>query len=189
MSKLVLHPTSTAQWHALINEAQLAANYHLEEQLESYLVFLLMRFTDQPQLLSRVIATEFLESQHHADHERHMRLRDVGDQCLLFSGLFPHIAERRHVRISYFVNIGRSSYLQMSEMKSDASLYSSLSEQFVQMMDILQTLRTPSHHANPLQTFDLWSDTGSKQAQDQLNPHDTAISSNENPANNGLIIH
>jgi len=34
---LQLHPTSTAQWHALILEAQSSCTTFLQEELESYL--------------------------------------------------------------------------------------------------------------------------------------------------------
>ena len=46
MSELYLQPTPVAQWHALVNEAQLGCDVELGEELESYLVFMLMRFSD-----------------------------------------------------------------------------------------------------------------------------------------------
>ena len=55
MAKLVIQPTSTAQWHALVSEAESAASCVLNEDLESYLVFLLMRFASNPHMLARVI--------------------------------------------------------------------------------------------------------------------------------------
>ena len=45
MNKLILHPTDISQWHALVNEAQAATRLILNENTESYLVFLLMRFS------------------------------------------------------------------------------------------------------------------------------------------------
>ena len=56
-----------------------------------------------------IMSEDFLGSQQLHGEQRAESLRQVGDHCLLFSGLFPQIAERRLVRISYFVNIGRSS--------------------------------------------------------------------------------
>ena len=46
MTRLILEPTSVAQWQALVREAQSECNCNLDETLESYLVFLLMRFGD-----------------------------------------------------------------------------------------------------------------------------------------------
>ena len=49
MNKIILHPTETSQWHALVNEAQAASRLILNEDTESYLVFLLMRFAHETQ--------------------------------------------------------------------------------------------------------------------------------------------
>jgi hypothetical protein len=88
MSTLMLNPTSMAQWHKLVHEAELAIAEHLEEALESYLVFLLMRYTCQPALGTRVVALDFLEGMTTRGRSGQKKLRDVGDCCLLFAGLF-----------------------------------------------------------------------------------------------------
>ena len=54
MKQLILEPTVQAQWQSLVHEAQSACDRHLDETLESYLVFLLMRFADRPSSVSRV---------------------------------------------------------------------------------------------------------------------------------------
>lgn len=169
MSELVLKPTATAQWHSLINDAQSQCNLHLGEDQESYLVFLLMRFIERPELASKIMAMEFLQSMHKSGKERSDSLRDVGDQCLLFSGLFPKRAERRRVKVSYFVNIGKAAYTQLSETRMEglAKLYQTLALQFVAMMDVLQAVRvmgTNSPILEPLAALELWQDTGSQQA-------------------------
>ena len=106
MKQLILDSTALAQWQSLVQEAQSACDRSLDESLESYLVFLLMRFTDKPLCISRIMAEEYLAAQSLSGEQRVERLRDVGDHCLLFSGLFPQLAERRLVRNSYFVNLG-----------------------------------------------------------------------------------
>lgn len=171
MKTLVLQPTDLAQWHTLVHEAQQACHSRLDEVLESYLVFLLMRFCDQPQLVGKVMAMEFLEAQG-AGEQQPARLRDVGDQCLLFSGLFPQLAERRLVRISYFVGIGRSAYDQLAQLVDRQSdrLYAQLAEAFVAVMDVLQAMRGLSGEAvlQPLAAAELWLDTGSRMARQTL---------------------
>jgi hypothetical protein len=44
MNTLVLQATPTAQWYTLIGEAEKVCSIQLNADLESYLVFLLMRF-------------------------------------------------------------------------------------------------------------------------------------------------
>jgi len=167
MTALVLQPTDLAQWHALVSEAQAACECNLEEALESYLVFLLMRFADRPELARKIMALEFLRAQQ-PNAGQAGDLRDVGDQCLLFSGLFPQIAEKRMVRVSYFVNIGRSAYDQLSSLVDRQSdrLFSNLAEGFVAIMDVLHAMRglSGAPALQPLAAAELWADTGSRSA-------------------------
>lgn len=88
MKQLILHPTDISQWHALVNEAQAATQLMLTENTESYLVFLLMRFSHGPKLIESVIALDFLESMHRPKTLQMEVLRDVGDKSLLFAGYF-----------------------------------------------------------------------------------------------------
>lgn len=172
MSELVLHPTNTAQWHALVNEAQSSCELDLEEELESYLVFLLMRFTDRPDMASSVMALKFLESSGSDGRVRADRMRDVGDQCLLYCGLFPSRAIRKRVRISYFVDLGRSAFHDLAERTENslADLYHSLAFGFVGMMDVLQAMRCLNEQAglDPALAIDLWRASGSRMARNQV---------------------
>ena len=172
MSRLILEPTPQAQWQSLLHEAQSACHHRLDESLESYLVFLLMRFTDRPECLARIMAEDYLQSQSLHGEQRAERLREVGDHCLLFSGLFPQQAERRLVHVSYFVNIGRGSYQQLSASldRGWASVYHHLSEAFVVLMDILHAMRGLGGEAvlTPIQAMDLWAETGSRRSYEQV---------------------
>lgn len=170
MKSLVLQPTDLAQWHALVSEAQAACRLNLGEHLESYLVFLLMRFVDRPEIARKVMALEFLKAQQDVGNNLES-LRDVGDQCLLFSGLFPQIAAKRLVRVSYFVRIGRSAYQQASLTEpQERSVFSRLAEAFVGAMDVLQAMRGLSGEPvlQPLAAAELWQDTGSRSAFKEL---------------------
>jgi len=179
MSHLVIHPTPTAQWHALVNEAQIAAQCQLDEDLESYLVFLLMRFTTRPEMHSRIMAAEFLEECQSPNNHQHERWRDIGDHCLLFSGLFPQQAQRRLVSLGYFIALGQNAYSQIAdsnnhpEMGSHSELYNDLANDFVLLMDILHSIRTLRHDNDPLlqplQAYELWMQTGSQHALRSIN--------------------
>ncbi|MEO5573983.1 MAG: hypothetical protein ABIR48_05825 [Gammaproteobacteria bacterium] len=173
MTTLVAHATATAQWHALVTEAESAAACPLVEELESYLVFLLMRFSRKPEMTGNIIALDYLNGMLARGHVKQSRLRDVGDQCLLYSGLFPQQAGHRRVRISYFVDLGRSAYQQLScgLGNSYAELYAHLSQDFVALMDVLHAIRrlgSPVPCLDPLSAYELWNDTGSRQAYQTL---------------------
>ncbi|KTC92028.1 hypothetical protein [Legionella cincinnatiensis] len=143
MRKLILHPTDISQWHALVNEAQAATQLILSENTESYLVFLLMRFSQGPKLIESIVALDFLESMHRPRTLQMELLRDVGDKSLLFCGLFPGIAKRRHVSLEYFSEMGQAAYLTVGELegKHSENIYFQLSEQFLILKQILQAMR------------------------------------------------
>ena len=142
MSQLILHPTDISQWHALVNEAQASTQLILPENTESYLVFLLMRFSQAPELAESVLAMDFLSSMQAVGTRQIELLRDVGDKSLLLSGLFPGIAEKRHVKVTYFSDMGQAAYLTVSELEVDgtAALYHELSHQFKPLMKVLEAL-------------------------------------------------
>jgi len=177
MQPLVLQPTSTAQWRELVQEAAQRARRPLDEELESYLVFLLMRFTSDASLASRTMAIEYLEGLLATGRERRERLREVGDQCLLFSGLFPQVARRRRVQVRYYVELGRGAYDQLATDtgRSLAAIFRALAGSFVSLMDVLQAMRRHDGASQPLldpiEAFELWASTGSLEARAQLARH------------------
>ncbi len=144
MKPLILHPTDTSQWHALVYEAQAATQLILTENTESYLVFLLMRFSQTTHLMESVIAIDFLESMNLSGKQRVDKLQDVGDKSLLLCGLFPGIVQKRSVGLDYFSGMGQAAYLTVSELGEHqrAELYLQLSHQFTTMQQILRAMRT-----------------------------------------------
>jgi hypothetical protein len=162
---ILTNSTSTALWHDVVVKAEETCAVVLKEELESYLVFLLMRYTNKPEIVKQVIALDFLEGINSSHAKQLMALQDVGDKCLLFAGLYPNIADTRLVRISYFVNMGQAAYVRISKKSND--LYASLSTQFVNLMDILQSIRQYTQNYPdllPIQAYELWNDTGSRRA-------------------------
>jgi len=154
MKKLILHPTDTSQWHALVNEAQASTQLVLNENTESYLVFLLMRFSQTTRLLESVIALDFLGAMHKPGKRQLDFLQEVGDKSLLFCGLFPGMASRRHVSLEYFSDMGQAAYLTAAELQESesANLYLQLSAQFRSLQLVLQAMR-----GNHLQYIDATS--------------------------------
>ena len=122
---------------------------------------------ERADLVARAMALEFLDAQ--TDNSRQPDLlRDVGDKCLLFSGFFPQLAEKRLVRVSYFVRLGRSAYNRLATLvdRETDQLYGRLAEAFVPVMDVLQAMRGLSGEPvlGPLAAAELWADTGSRVA-------------------------
>lgn len=152
-------------WHEVINDAQQQCSIRLNLQLEHYLVSLLMRYSNQPDLAMRVFATSFLEAQQQRQQQRLQSLQMVGDECLIFAGLFPESAQHRHVKVSYFVDLGRSAYSAISHTAND--IYWLLAIEFVALMDVLQAIR-PTSDLLPLTAFEEWDELGSTHARKVL---------------------
>ncbi len=169
MDNLVLEPTSLAQWHALVKEARRASAVSLSEELETYLIFLLMRFTNHPEMASSILALDFLQNIQNIKTENQHIIREVGDKCLLYSGLFPGRAKRQRVQISYYVELGRRSYFALSSSRKNAlsQLFANLSDHFVGLMDVLHSMRhldSSAYALDLLEAEDLWHATQSEHA-------------------------
>lgn len=179
MTSLILEPTITAQWHALIKDAENSSHLSLNEELESYLVFLLARFNTHPEMAKSVLGMEFLNSHYLTGRQQHEHLRDVGDKCLLFAGLFPGRAERRRVKVSYFVELGQSAYNVLGTLCKEkvAELYISLGEGFVALMDVLHAVRDQANDNSLtlIQAIELWHDTHSPKALEMLRRHSQGL--------------
>ncbi len=182
-------PLLTAQWNKLVLEAEEAIHVHLDEDLESYLVFLLMRFHSRPEIAKSVMALEYLEGLLASGRARWEQMRSVGDQCLLYSGFFPRRARKNRVTISYYIDLGRSAYRNLAEddRSSFSETFTKLAIHFVELMDTLQAMRslgTERPLLDPLTAAEVWQESGGQYARSTLEsvmgrgtliqPHDPA---------------
>lgn len=188
MGSLILQPTLTAEWQTLVAKAQQDIDINLGEELESYLVFMLMRFVSKPEVAKSVLGAELLASFAADDSQQRCQLQDVGDKCLLYSGLFPGRAEKRRVKISYFVQVGRTAYQTLSDLHNNelVQLFNSLCNDFVAIMDVMQAMRDDEHGPlalTPLQASEIWQDIGGRYAKKvlkQISQQAAMFSANQN---------
>ncbi len=192
MNRLILRSTSLAQWYSLVNEAEDFYDNHLDIDLESYLVYLLERYTNKPELIGTILSLDYLSSLETTGKLRAERLRDVGDKCLLFSGFFPEFAHKRHVTVSYFVELGKKAYTYLALLNENGllapELYALLKKHFVNLLDLLFSIRDLSGEKQALtllQAEELWRNIGSQYALKLLKKHNKkVISPQNNPSNN-----
>ncbi|MBT4836332.1 MAG: hypothetical protein HON94_03190 [Methylococcales bacterium] len=172
MTNLIIEPTSMAHWHKLVSEAQFKCNQNLNEDTESYLVYLLMRYLKRSDFINNIMSTKYLEGLQAMGHVRDSRLQDVGDQCLLFAGLFPQIAEKRSLNVSFFVDLGRSAYHEIAAygVQIGDLLYQQLYQSFVVMIDILHHIRelNGSVSLSAFDSYDLSQNVASEKSQQKL---------------------
>ena len=176
MPGIEVEPTAVAQWQTLVRRAGAACDMRLDEPVEAYLVFMLMRFSDRTEVGARALALEFLQALQQSIGASVDRLRDTGDECLLVCGLFPQRVRRRRVPLSYYVDLGRGAYgtLARHGAESDAEPFGVLASQFPRLMEVLQAMRGEGAEPllSPIEAAELARDTGSRRAWDRVSPSD-----------------
>lgn len=138
-------------WQEVIQRAAFKRTIILHPSLEMYLISLLIRYTNRPEFLKQVMGLAFLRALEKRAYARAQGLQKVGDECLLITGLFPLLPKKRLVTVSYFVNLGQSAYLAISDRNE---LFGTLSAQFVPLMDVLRGVRSYSQ-AFPQEAIEL----------------------------------
>jgi hypothetical protein len=140
--------TPTELWHALVLEGEQKRNLALGEELESYLVFALMRHLGDDTMATRILALDWLQASAAQGQQGADALREVGDRCLLVAGLFPSLAERRCVDSDYFVRLGRGAYAGAAgcTRRAEATLLARLVEGFHTLVDVLRALGPHTGH-------------------------------------------
>ena len=144
MGAILTPSKEVAPWYVLVNDAEYRVGCQLPPDIESYLVFLLMRYTRKREMAGSVLSIELMEALNFRGAERKNALKEVGDTCLLYAGLFPKRARRLRVPDDYFANLGRGAYHVLSSLAEDGfqNVYADLSGEFVFLSRVLAATRT-----------------------------------------------
>lgn len=144
-----------ALWQAAVRDAGGRIGLHLDEDCESYLVFVLLRYQREPRFFDGAQALGWLHAQSLAATARAEALRDIGDRCLLLAGLYPGLAERRRVSADYFAQLGRSAYQGVAEASRTAyaALFAHLAQAYRDLVRLLSVLPADAKpkRSHPLQ--------------------------------------
>tara|TARA_B100001093_G_scaffold515373_1_gene591563 strand:- start:1009 stop:1476 length:468 start_codon:yes stop_codon:yes gene_type:complete len=144
---------SQSQWFNLILNAQSQTGYELGHDLKKYLMLTLEHYTTELTLPSSIIAVKYMEALSLTGTKQSLELRDIGDQCLLISGLFPERLLKKNISLDYTIAIGKQSYSQLASHKNnhpwDANLFLDLHQHFMGLVDILHFMRTSTNFNPP----------------------------------------
>lgn len=178
MPAMQLEPTVTAQWHTLVRTARAECGANLDEPVEAYLVFMLMRFAERTFVGRQALAVEFLQGLQDGPGGTE-RLRDTGDECLLVCGLFPQRIRRRRVPFRYYVDLGRGAYgsLAQAGAETQGGPFAALAAQFITLMEVLQAMRTGAadQQLAAIDAAEIADQTGSRRAWDRVAPTDGTL--------------
>lgn len=130
-----------SSWYDLLVEAQKETSIFLPPSLEHYVSLLLKHYLSRLDFFEEPIGFELLACSTKPAPLIHYQ--DVGDRCLIISGLFPDFVVRKNVSQGYLKKIGKSAYYQVS-LHSDKTiqpLFYRLSTQFEEISTILGHFR------------------------------------------------
>ncbi|MEO8673474.1 MAG: hypothetical protein ABI411_19330 [Tahibacter sp.] len=143
MATILTDTAATALWHDLVRDAERRGGAQLDVELESHLVFLLMRHLRDAQLGNTIFALDYLRALDEGGAQRSDALRELGDRCLLIAGLYPQQAQRRRVNLDYFLELGSRAYAELADASRTlwADLYRRIARTFARLARVLVEVR------------------------------------------------
>ncbi len=164
MSAILSDVPQLGLWTDLVHEAERGSAVRLDEDLESYLVLLLIAHTRDVQLDRNAVALEFLRAREWSGSRLKQELREVGDRCLLLAGLYPEQAQKRMVSVRYFLDLGSRAYDELANSLTAglAELYDRLAQAFARVVRVLLEVRRCMRSIEPLILHELAAARGAE---------------------------
>ncbi|OIP58871.1 MAG: hypothetical protein CO143_01705 [Candidatus Moranbacteria bacterium CG_4_9_14_3_um_filter_45_14] len=100
----------TVLFDDLVRVGEEKAHIALSRNLRLFLVSCLIEHLRDTDIVWRILALDFLESDRRSRAERAVFLKRCGDASLILAGFFPERALRLHVSSTYFRQMGRSFF-------------------------------------------------------------------------------
>lgn len=151
----------------IITAAIAKTNIKLTEECESYLVFLMAEHFDDPNIgYDSPVAVDWMTAKSMSNGtEKLLKLKKIGDTCLLISSISPFIYNRAGLGPDYFATIGQDCYLTRSQIGTHDPWYA-LYTHFLEMRDVFEAALLKRKYTQ-VQLVDL-ADAGSKTAAIEL---------------------
>lgn len=142
LRQISLTVSETAHWYALIGKAEHIASHLLPQGIEDYLIRLFMRVEQEETLLSQEIDV-YME----AEVSVESKLQKLADQCLMLCGFYPEASEEYGISLNEFIEMGVESYRKLASIENGENeiIYSYLTENFVQVSELLNYINQVSH--------------------------------------------
>lgn len=140
--------TVLQEWINLVKVGEDRASIPLGEELESFLVFTLMRFVNKTNIFTINFSVEYLEASiSSAGKARETHLSDIADICLVHAGLFPERYKKIGISSTYFRNIGCAALDDLATLsakqkrKGSETLYKRARDAFPFLTEVLLATR------------------------------------------------
>ena len=163
--QLPMYTNESANWYALINRAQVSADYYFHPVVENYLVYVLAIMSGELETTGKLAPEIQSTAQLGKRDQQFLKTRRIAEQSLVISGLFPDHANNTGVPLVYLIEKGQQAYTQLANAKPAEISYAYLSNHFTKAIDVLQVISQicgQSQSIDLLQACELWHETRSK---------------------------
>jgi hypothetical protein len=186
MSKtsLALIGSAKEYFHQSLQEALLERKIETYPVVQNYLVTMLEYYLLTDNLFKEenssgkktheTLAEMMLKASSSTPRVRIELLKKLGDTALYISGFFGDSLQRKIVDVDYYIDMGSTAYISLSEQvyeDTSSQLYREIARKFNGFVDVFTLMSRKSMHAekdNILRLMEVLAKTGSSLAQDQL---------------------
>ena len=144
--QLLTESTAVSAIYNMVIEAENNCGIFLEQDLQSFVVYALLRNINNNQLKDFVFATELLNA---VNTTNRRNLEAVLDNALIYAGMYPQRANKSGLSTSYYHDIGVAASSQLSVYyanlnSSYQNVYKKISTDFSYMITVLKSFIIPN---------------------------------------------
>lgn len=138
--KVIRTGTVHKLWVDVINDAEAKTHWKISDESKQQLISTLIEHTHMDGIggqIDSVIAPRMCVASQETGECRNELYRQIGNQCLLSTGLFPKRYHRRHVSPTYYLLSGKSAYDTLASKKAFHGTFESPAREFLGLARIL----------------------------------------------------
>ena len=110
----------TLAFTKVVQQTVAETGFSIPDDIETYIIALLSSHVEKSDFLPQ---KSFAESYFKLTHRSSYSAKELGDTCLILSGVFPEYGEKTGLNKTYYKNIGKSSYEQASRILNRELFY------------------------------------------------------------------
>ena len=110
----------TQAFTRVVQQTVVETGYSIPNDIETYIIALLSDHVEKPKFLPQ---TSFAEAYLSLTHKSSYSAKELGDTCLILSGVFPDYGSKFGLNDSYYKDIGKTSYEQASRILNRELFY------------------------------------------------------------------
>ena len=110
----------TQAFTKIVQQTVVETGYSMPNDVETYIIALLSDHVEKPNFLPQ---TNFAEAYISLTDKSSYSAKELGDTCLILSGVFPDYGSKFGLNESYYKDIGKTSYEQASRILNRELFY------------------------------------------------------------------